>query len=411
MIPPYLPAPFGFFSQLTPGWAEATHGAGEIEPSGLESSFSAAARLPDDWAPAAAPPADALPGWNLLTAIASLRPSEKTQATLLLLHAAGSATLLILLACQVNRLRRMLAEACTVKKGRTLRLLGQAGRRLGVHRLPRILIAREPIPPLSCGFWRPAIVMGRGFRRRLCDGQLAAVLAHELAHHRRHDLWISALEAATIMVWWFNPLVWVLVRALRSAREDACDDLVLSRRLASPDGYCQALLAAARDMVRPTAQVLSAGMLGGHHPLARRFRRIMDPQLVRSRLRPPALILLIGGACLILPGIESGASLQGTNRPAVPKDAQLMDEFVEPPVGSPLMDARAASIDSLRRELASLEAEIGVLTAEIQELSMAAEAGGSSDWELMDRVERARRLASELIGREAVLRAEVLALP
>lgn len=55
-------------------------------------------------------------------------------------------------------------------------------------------------------------------------------IAHEVAHHRGHDLLVNILVQPLFALHWFNPLGWAGWTALRRDQEAACDARVLDRR-------------------------------------------------------------------------------------------------------------------------------------------------------------------------------------
>jgi len=158
---------------------------------------------------------------------------------------------------------------------------------------------------MAFGVWAPSVIVSADMLRELPPRQVASVLAHELAHHRRGDLWINWLQMILTILWWFNPLIWMLNRRLRTMREECCDDLLLDRHLASDDGYCQALLDVAGRLARVKALQWLPRFAEQLGPLGERIMRIMDDQTRRrspwSAFRAPALVLL---ALLILPGLR-----------------------------------------------------------------------------------------------------------
>ena len=134
---------------------------------------------------------------------------------------------------------------------------------------------------------------------------LDAILAHELAHHRRHDLWINWVQLALTVVWWFNPVLWVLNRQIRKVREDCCDDLLLTRNLTTGQAYCDTLLSAASKLTGRATAGVSMGFGDPLHPLGRRFERIMDQTLRRApRLSLAGVLFLAVLASVVLPGLR-----------------------------------------------------------------------------------------------------------
>lgn len=68
------------------------------------------------------------------------------------------------------------------------------------------------------------------------------VLAHELAHIRAHDHWVSFLQLLAKAIYFFNPLFFILNRRLNQYREMARDDTAMSSINVSPVDYSKHLV-------------------------------------------------------------------------------------------------------------------------------------------------------------------------
>jgi len=68
-----------------------------------------------------------------------------------------------------------------------------------------------------------------------------AVLAHEFAHLRRNDVWVSALARTVKCLFWFHPLAWWVSRKVSELAEQACDAAALEV-VGDPAGYSRVLL-------------------------------------------------------------------------------------------------------------------------------------------------------------------------
>lgn len=95
-------------------------------------------------------------------------------------------------------------------------------RRIDVHQSSRVSV------PSLMGFLKPVILLPGSVLTGLTPSQLEAVLAHELAHIRRHDYLANLLQTAIETLLFFHPAVWWMSRRLRIERENCCDDLALS---------------------------------------------------------------------------------------------------------------------------------------------------------------------------------------
>ncbi len=227
------------------------------------------------------------------------------RAWLMLVHAAVAFVMAIRVARQLILLRRSVRGANVVREGPLHERLQTACRDIRVRSAPVFALSDEAIAPMALGILRPRIVLPAQLVERLSPAQLDTVLAHELAHHRRRDTYVIWLQVLVGIVWWFNPVYWLLTRAIRRVREDCCDDLVLARHVTTNEAYCQSLLRAAERLVGARPIGASLGFSDAMHPLSDRLRRLMD-----SAWRPAtglsltgALAMVVAGLCL-LPGLR-----------------------------------------------------------------------------------------------------------
>jgi beta-lactamase regulating signal transducer with metallopeptidase domain len=119
------------------------------------------------------------------------------------------------------------------------------------------------------------------------------VLCHELAHVRRGD-WVVQMTAELLRgIYWFNPVVWAVCRALRCESEQASDDAALQCGIGDTE-YAEHLL----DVVRSLRQSRRAWSyaLSMAHPstLERRFKAILNPRANRHALTRMSVIATLG---------------------------------------------------------------------------------------------------------------------
>jgi HEAT repeat protein len=105
---------------------------------------------------------------------------------------------------------------------------------------------------------------------------------HELAHIRRADCRAQLVTQLACALYWFNPLIWIAARHLRSERERACDDAVL-RAGARPSTYASHLLDIARE-VQPALKPSAALAMARPSELEGRLLAV----LAEARTRIPA---------------------------------------------------------------------------------------------------------------------------
>jgi len=142
-------------------------------------------------------------------------------------------------------LARLTRRSIALTDGRWSSVLARESSRLGVERSVRLFESDRVSTPLTAGIANPFIVLPAG-SSEWNDEHRQIVLRHELSHIARGDAFICVLSGIACAIYWFNPLVWVAARKLRSEQEHACDDRVIT--LGTPAAvYATHLLEVARS--------------------------------------------------------------------------------------------------------------------------------------------------------------------
>lgn len=113
---------------------------------------------------------------------------------------------------------------------------------LNIARPVRILITESRIGPLVYGLLRPTILIPRLVFERSVTNDLIPILAHELIHVRRGDLWVNLFQTLANAVWWFNPLVWLANRNVSRVAESCCDEQTVASLGCSSTNYARSLI-------------------------------------------------------------------------------------------------------------------------------------------------------------------------
>lgn len=106
--------------------------------------------------------------------------------------------------------------------------LQQLARRLKVSRPVRLCESIVAEVPTVIGWLRPVILVPVSAFVGLSPQQIEALLAHELAHIRRHDYLVNLLQTAVETLLFYHPAVWWVSRQIRTERENCCDDLAVA---------------------------------------------------------------------------------------------------------------------------------------------------------------------------------------
>lgn len=115
------------------------------------------------------------------------------------------------------------------------------GQRFGSRKVA-IRVSKFIESPSIVALFPPVLIWPENLTEGEFEKKYEPVMAHELAHLQRGDHWVAWLELVTRIVWWWNPVYWVICRQLHESRELACDALALRITDGSPREYATQLL-------------------------------------------------------------------------------------------------------------------------------------------------------------------------
>ncbi len=151
-----------------------------------------------------------------------------------------------------------------------LAAMDRVAKQLGLQRAVSVLQSTFAQVPVVVGYFKPVILLPVSLATSLSVEQLEAILAHELAHVRRHDFVVNLLQTLVETLFFYHPAVWWLSRQIRVEREHCCDDLVVAA-CGNRVEYGRALLAI--EELRGRSTLLALGANDGS--LLSRIRRIV----------------------------------------------------------------------------------------------------------------------------------------
>jgi hypothetical protein len=226
-------------------------------------------------------------------------------AALVLLWLAGAAGLLLLLGRDRRRIAAVLA-ACEPAGERVAAIAATVGGRAGAER--RIVVSDAVAAPCAVS---GRVALPARCEEEMDDGELAAVLAHELAHLERRDpLWLTAADLIGRLAW-IQPLNRVAGAGLRDAAELMTDQRTL--RHTRPLDLARSIHRVARWMVPGERPLPLVGLTRPDEgSLVRRMRRILAPgagRSIGSAWPGAALVLGLAAGALLLPPVAMGPQL------------------------------------------------------------------------------------------------------
>lgn len=210
-----------------------------------------------------------------------------------------------------------------VRDNATLACYEQLCQRLGVNRPPRLLCTAGATGPFLTGIIRPAIILPASLLHSPDPKSLRLILAHELAHLRRGDVWWNLLPSLGNLLFYFHPLMPLAWRETRLAQEIACDELALAISDALLSEYAEMLVKVAEGLA-PTAVINAVGTVESFKALERRIAAMKQFSLGSS---PFALTT---GAIIVLCSLAAVLPWRVVARNAPPDKAEKRARVVAP---------------------------------------------------------------------------------
>ena len=235
-------------------------------------------------------------------------------------------------------LRLVLAGAHTVvlrrrsdlEEGPIAAAVARLAARIGVRRPVSVRISILTDTPATLGLLRPVILLPPAAALGVTPEQLEALLAHELAHIRRHDYLVNVLQMLAETLFFYHPAVWWVSKRMRVERELCCDDIAVDA-CGDALSYAQALTKVARlQLTRPG---MALGATGG--PFLQRIQRLLGAAPTTRPAYP--LWVTIASVVLIVAVMFTGSSAQSSS----PGTLAPTDKESESSLRGRVVDARS----------------------------------------------------------------------
>jgi beta-lactamase regulating signal transducer with metallopeptidase domain len=151
--------------------------------------------------------------------------------------------------------------------------MARLAKRLAISRKVCLWESAIAHTPAVIGWIRPVVLLPASAISGLAPSQIEALLAHELAHIRRHDYLVNLLQTAIETLLFYHPAVWWVGRQMRTERENCCDDLAVA---VCGDALVYARALTELEKIRIATPRLAMAANSGS--LLQRVRRLLDPR-------------------------------------------------------------------------------------------------------------------------------------
>lgn len=182
-------------------------------------------------------------------------------------------------------------------------------------------ISPNATSPSVCGLVHPVILIPDNLTDHLNEKQINAILLHELAHIKRHDLWVNLIQALLQIAYFYNPLLWIANATIRRIREQAVDEIVLVTMADHAADYPETLLNVSKLVWNKPMLILRLiGVVESKSALTTRIKHILSRPFPKSaKLGIAGLTTILIAAAILLPMAKADTS----NTEIIAKDYRL----------------------------------------------------------------------------------------
>lgn len=158
--------------------------------------------------------------------------------------------------------------------------------------------------PIITGFFKPVVLIPKSCAN---SDTLDLMLAHELVHYKRGDIWARVLMLLARAVHWFNPILLFMSAGMNTECEISCDQTVLKYMGAENRfEYGMAVLNTARNTGKSRA-ITSPAFASGAKNLKKRLSSIVDAKAMKRWSAVCCAVVLLASTAfaVLLTGCEA----------------------------------------------------------------------------------------------------------
>ena len=217
-------------------------------------------------------------------------------------------------------------------------LCSHISKRMRIRRIVSVVQSSLVDVPTVIGWLRPIIFLPASSLTGLSQEQIQVVIAHELAHIRRHDYLVNSIQVLVETIFFYHPAVWWVSHRMRMTREECCDDIVV-RLTGDRRGYARVLLWLEEHRTERPRTIYALSASGGS--LLDRIRRIVRPEATTNA--GPGLVVIASLFCLMIAG-------SGLWMTAIAEDESTSEQLAND--SNPATDTDAPFVDIVSRKFA-----------------------------------------------------------
>ena len=191
-----------------------------------------------------------------------------------------------------------------VSNQQTLDILQDQKLGLGISKRVELWTCACITSPMMIGLVNPVILLPQA---EYSEGELSLILRHELVHIQRKDLWYKILVFFATAIHWFNPVVYLMAKAIAVQCEISCDmEVVKETDLDRRQQYSETILNVIRNKTGMQT-AFSTNFYGSKKEMKKRIFSIMDRSKKKTGIfiLCAVLILTLGSGVVFAAGADN----------------------------------------------------------------------------------------------------------
>ena len=176
------------------------------------------------------------------------------------------------------------------------------------NRSPELYISPKVESPITIGLLSPIVIIPEKLYGTLNENELKSILLHELAHIYHCDHVVGLIKRIVLAAYWWNPLAYWINAEHDEAREEVCDNYVLSEL--KPKEYSQCLADLAEKICLVNNLPAAAAMAGRGFNLRKRVERILSNKRSLAMHTSLNLKLMTLSVCAVVTLFIAGVHMQ-----------------------------------------------------------------------------------------------------
>ena len=235
------------------------------------------------------------------------------QMGLFWLWMSGASTLAIAFGLRCWNTRKLIQESEPVSSELIQSWVQDLSCRVGVKR-PQVRQSAHATCAMLAGWSRPVIILPLDSEHQFSVAENHMAISHELIHLHRNDIWLSTIEALTLIFFFFHPLARLAIQESTTSREEVCDQEAMRISNSSAAAYARLLLTTAQ--AGPAITVMGSAF--GYRLIHRRISMLKTSPIVTNPKARRALtsLVVLGAVCALPWCVTAQSTPQSKLKPA-----------------------------------------------------------------------------------------------